>query len=67
MHARRTLANVTGSNLGGIGALPVGRSPLTLAVATLVFRQQDAPNYLPGVIVCIGSQVLTCVRHAFYR
>lgn len=46
---KRVLATavlVSGGGLGGI-------------VSANVFRQQDAPRYLPGMITAITSQVLT--------
>ncbi|KAF8458676.1 major facilitator superfamily domain-containing protein [Terfezia claveryi] len=42
-------------------ALQIGFSSIGGITASMVFRQQDAPRYIPGIWVAIGCQFLTLV------
>lgn len=45
---KRAFCSATLVGAGGIGGI----------IGSTVFRKQDAPNYVPGISVAMGSQVL---------
>ncbi|THV05149.1 MFS general substrate transporter [Dendrothele bispora CBS 962.96] len=47
-HSKRAITTALVVSFGGVGGI----------IATTVFREQDYPRYIPGVIVTISSQVL---------
>lgn len=47
-HSKRTVQTAVTVMLAGVSGI----------VATLVFRTQDAPHYIPGISTTVGSQVL---------
>ncbi|KXN87486.1 hypothetical protein AN958_08791 [Leucoagaricus sp. SymC.cos] len=50
-HSKRTVQSAVTVMLGGVGGI----------LATTTFRAKDAPRYLPGLAVSIGSQVLLLI------
>jgi len=42
-----------------VSAIVIGASGISGIYSSLTFRQQDAPNYVPGIIACIVPAGLT--------
>jgi putative effector of murein hydrolase len=42
-----------------VSAIVIGASGISGIYSSLTFRQQDAPNYVPGIIACIVPAAVT--------